>query len=446
MLISLAAAGYGYTREVVHSFELMSGSSSQAINERRQAWFPGWTMLSVSGLAQFMSGPGQSYSVAAFKEPMRESLGLSETAYSLPYGVATVVSGLSLILTGRLIDHFGARKTLPIISALLGLACFVMSQVDSGNQLYLGFTLIRCVGQGAMTLVALWIVGEWFLRRRCFATAISSLGSSTSVMVFPLLNIWLIDSFGWRNAWIALGLLVTGSLAVPGWILLRDRPEDLGMLPDGDDSQQDTVTPDGAEGKTVLTGWTVRDAILDPTFWKVSTVPVCSGMIGTGLIFHQVALLGSRGVTANWALGLISIQAGLSTIVGLYAGWLSDRWSYQRMLSIAMVLLSSCVVWILVLPRPWMAIFSSIAMGIHGSILRSAGTVVWINLYGRKHQGAVRGVSMSLMILAAAVGPLPLAVTLDHYGSYDSALCLFAALPLIAGGLVLTARDTETVA
>ena len=79
--------------------------------QRQQRYFPGWTMLGIAAAAQFMSAPGQSYSVAAFKEPMRSSLGVSETGYSLAYATATIVSGLLLPLVGRLIDRHGARRT-----------------------------------------------------------------------------------------------------------------------------------------------------------------------------------------------------------------------------------------------------------------------------------------------------------------------------------------------
>lgn len=129
-------------------------------------------MLGFSAAAQFLSAPGQSYSVAAFKKPMQDSLGISETNVSFAYGVATIISGLVLPATGRLVDRYGARTVLPIAAALLSLACWLMSAVSSIPLLYIGFTLIRCLGQGAMWLIGTWIVGEWFLRKRGFATAL----------------------------------------------------------------------------------------------------------------------------------------------------------------------------------------------------------------------------------------------------------------------------------
>ena len=128
----------------------VSTITSSPPNARLYRYYPGWTMLGFSAIAQFMSAPGQSYSVSAFKTPMQNSLVISETNLSFAYFVATIVSGMALPWTGRLIDRFGARTILSSVGALLAIACWVMSTVSNVATLYVGFTLIRCLGQGAM--------------------------------------------------------------------------------------------------------------------------------------------------------------------------------------------------------------------------------------------------------------------------------------------------------
>ena len=411
---------------------------------QRSRFFPGWTMVGVAAAAQFMSAPGQSYSVAAFKEPMRASLGISETNYSLAYAFATIVSGMLLPFVGRLIDRYGARRTLPAISFLLGFACLGMSFVSGLASLYFGFSFVRALGQGALSLVAAWLVGEWFARRRGFATAVSGLGGSLSVMSIPLLNIYVITQFGWQTGWMVLGFAVWGILLLPSLFLVRDRPEELGMLPDGDAAQhRKTDSRSNGGGKVGHFGpssdWTVAEVLRDSTFWKLLAVPATSGMVGTGLIFHAVSLLGSRGVSAGWALALISFQAIVATCVALFAGWLTDRCQARYLLATAMLLLAVAGSTVLVMPIPVIAVFYAIVLGLHGSILRSTGMVVWMNYYGREHQGAIRGIAMAVMIFASAAGPLPLALSIDWFSTYDLALYGFIAIPIVAAGLVWTA-------
>lgn len=438
--------------------------------DRRYRWFPGWTMLGISGAAQYMSAPGQSYSVAAFKDPMRIGLGVSETDYSLAYACATVVSACLLPYVGRLVDRHGARVMLPIIATGLGCGCWMMAQVDSLPTLYLGFGIVRSLGQGALSLVSVWIVGEWFERRRGIATAMAGLGGGISVMTIPLINNWMIENYGWQTAWQGLAWGVWLMLILPGIFILRDRPEDLGLHPDGvepdadsrglaDDAEPDpsvTTTdesrddsgeePKSASGPTITSledSWTVHEVLRNATFWKLLCVPATSGLVGTGLVFHQVELLKRHGLDRTEALLMMTLQAGFATLLQFPTGWLTDRVPSRFILAAAMMFLATATLLVINMPFTWMAGVYALLLGLHGSVMRSTATVVWINYYGRAHQGAVRGVAWSAMILAAAIGPLPLAISSDYYGAYEPALMAFLALPMFAAAAVWTAHPPQ---
>jgi MFS family permease len=470
--------------------------------QRSYRWFPGWTMLSISAAAQYMSAPGQSYSVAAFKDPMQTELHVSETQYSLAYACATVLSACLLPYVGRLVDRFGARVTLPIIATGLGAGCWMMSHVDSLTDLYLGFGIVRSLGQGALSLLSAWIVGEWFERRRGIATAMAGLGGGLSVMSIPLINNWFIENYGWQTAWQGLACGVWVLLILPGIFILRDRPEDLGLHPDGTDPKSssldetdaaisdssvtpakrvadDPVTADRVGGGRAtaspqnlpLTGcasgqspvtplleeksasrpqitsyedsWTVHEVLRNPTFWKLVCVPATSGLVGTGLVMHQVKLLERHGLDRTESLLMMTLQAGCATIMQFPTGWLTDRVPSRYILAAAMMFLATATLLAINMPFTWMAGVYAMLLGLHGSVMRSTATVVWINYYGRAHQGAVRGVAWSAMILAAAIGPLPLAISNDYYGSYEPALIMFLALPLLAATAVWTAYPPQ---
>lgn len=393
-----------------------------------------------------MSAPGQSYSVSAFKKPMQDALGISETNVSFAYSVATIVSGLILPWTGRMVDRFGARVVLPTAAALLGISCFVMSYVTNVPMLYVGFTLIRCLGQGAMWLVGTWIVGEWFLRKRGFATAVSGLGSSLSVMLFPVLNLYLIKQYGWQPTWRILGLIVAVSIVVPAILFLRNRPEDIGLHPDGidpDDGVEKTCKADTTAIQPTEESWTMREVLLDATYWKLLSVGVCTGMIGTGLVFHQETIFAQRGISKDLAMWLISIQALVGTVSAFWAGSLTDRYPAEKLLGIAMLMFSISIAIIYALPH-WSFVFVfALLNGLNGAVQRTAGTVVWVNYYGRQNQGVIRGGAMSAMILAAAAGPLPLAMANDRWGTYGPVLVAYAIIPLLSMALVMSAKQPQ---
>ncbi|MDF1746024.1 MAG: MFS transporter [Gimesia sp.] len=422
-------------------------------------YFPGWTMLGIAATTQYLSAPGQSFSIAIFKDPMRATLDLTETQYSLAYAAATIVSACLLPFIGHLLDYWGARILLPLTATGLAIACFFMSQIETLTGLYIGFSLLRSLGQGALTLISVWMVGEWFERKRGRATALAGFGSAFSVMTIPFINNWLITHYGWQNGWIFYAATVAVCLILPGIFLVRNRPEDLGLHPDGIDPNQKPIN-DGIDSTkkfkgpvitTTIESWTVRQVLRDPTFWKLLSVITTHSLVGTGLVFHQISLLGSHGVPHNWAIRMMSFQAICATVLMFPAGWITDRFPSRYILFFSMICLSLANLIILVLPAVWVVVFYAFFLGLTGSIFRSTATVVWINYYGRMNQGAVRGVAWSMMILASALGPLPVAISVDFFGSYNPVLILFSIMPLFAAAAVWSAhpprlfkKQTET--
>ena len=404
-------------------------------------------------MAQYLSAPGQSFSVAVFKDPMRLSLGLTETQYSLAYSFATIVSACLLPFVGRLLDYWGARIVLPIVAIGLTLACFFMSQIHTLTGLYIGFSLVRSLGQGALTLISVWMVGEWFEKKRGRATALAGFGSAFSVMTVPLINSWLITQYGWKTGWVFHAVTVAVCLILPGILLVRNRPEDLGLHPDGIDPALEPVpeTEPVMSGKKqkrpllipTIESWTVRQVLRDPTFWKLLSVITTHALVGTGLVFHQISLLGSHGVPENWAIRMMSFQAICATVLMFPAGWVTDRLPSRYILCFSMLCLSLANLIVLTMPAIWMVVVYTFLLGTTGSIFRSTATVVWINYYGRMNQGAVRGVAWSMMILASALGPLPVAMSIDYFGSYNPVLYLFTAMPLVAAAAVWSAHPPQ---
>ena len=178
----------------------------------------------------------------------------------------------------------------------------------------------------------------------------------------------------------------------------------------------------------------------DPTFWKLLSVGICAGMIGTGLIFHQETILAKHGISKSLAMWMISGQAVIGTGVAFWAGILTDRYRAEKLLAIAMLLMAFSIGIVIWMPHWSLVIVFCISNGLQGAIHRTAGTVVWVNYYGRENQGVIRGAAMSAMILAAAIGPLPLAMANDRWGTYVPVLIAYAVIPLLSMVCVLTAK------
>ena len=181
-----------------------------------------------------MSGPGQTYGVSVFVDPIIDDLGWSRTMVSGMYTAGSLTAATTMIFVGRLLDKFGARSLMAIVAMLFGLAAMWMSNVQSVIHLYLGFAALRTLGQGSLSLIPTTLVSIWFVRHRGKVTSVYSLAMAASQASFPPLIYLLVTNLGWRNAWVILGILIWSILVIPSLVLVRRSPESVGLLPDGD--------------------------------------------------------------------------------------------------------------------------------------------------------------------------------------------------------------------
>tara|TARA_B100000686_G_scaffold105906_1_gene113020 strand:+ start:237 stop:1577 length:1341 start_codon:yes stop_codon:yes gene_type:complete len=427
-------------------FRQSSSNSSPKLRLRHY----GIVVLFFAALSTFMSAPGQTHSMSAFVDPMVNDLGLKQTTYSTAYMVATAIAALTYSLMGRLLDKYGARSLMPIGAAALGGACCVMSAVPSDfvAVLYLGMFLCRLFGQGLMCLVSTWLVGEWFEKRRGLAMGVVGLGGSLSVMIVAGFNNSMIEMHGWRQAWMVLATILWISAVLPSILFVRNRPEPLGLLPDlrltGDpDIEIQTKLDRDGNAEITTDSWTANEAMKTATFWKLVAGMSTWAMVGTGLAFYQASLLERIDVSRQYAFWLFAVQAGSAICSSFVAGYFTGKIPARYLLFVSVAGLACGVVLLLTITKPWMAIFYSIMLGLNGGILRSTGMVVWVNYFGRKHQGAVAGSAMSICAIASALGPLPLALSFDQFGSHQPALLAFLTIAICASYAVFTARPPQ---
>lgn len=182
-------------------------------------------------LATFCSGPGQSFVFSVFVDPILADTGISRVYLSTLYAFGTAVSAAMVVLAANLADRFGARLMLAVIALSLGVACFGMSAAAGPLALFLGFAALRALGQGS--LPATMLTSQWFVRRRGRAIAVVVLGLAASNALLPPLTQSLIGSVGWREAYVALGVMVWILLIPAAILVVRNRPEEVGLYPDG---------------------------------------------------------------------------------------------------------------------------------------------------------------------------------------------------------------------
>jgi MFS family permease len=271
--------------------------------------------LAALGLA--MTAPGQTLGVSVFVDPMLADLGVTRSQISGAYLVGTLLGALTLPITGRALDRFGVRALMTVVAAGFGVALAAMAGVAGVLTLAVGFTGIRMLGQGALSLVATTSVALWFDRRRGLALGICMAGGAALMSVAPLGLTQVIDAVGWRATWLIAAAAVWLIVLPIARLGMRDDPASVGQQVDGARPRAGAAPP--------VTSWTRAEALRAPMFWAVTVAVAASGMIGTGLVFHQISLLGERGLTTVQAAANFLPQTAATITAALTMGWLIDR-------------------------------------------------------------------------------------------------------------------------
>ena len=385
--------------------------------------FYGWIILATAALGIFVSGAGQSHTFSVFLVHIQADLGLSATFVSSAYAFATLIAAFGLPLMGRLVDRFGPRTMLLVVTLLLGLACLAFGAAAGFLWLAVGFAALRFLGQGSLMLNCSNLVSHWFDRRRGFALSLMALGFSASMAVHPPLSQWLIDTVGWRQAWFWLGVSTWLLLLPPVLFLVHNRPENLGLTPDGNGQATNR------QSTAAIQGLSLRQAVATGTFWIL-----CAGLFGlsmlvTSLHFFQVSILTTQGLSEAAAARIFPISAMVMVITIPLVGRSLDRFPTHRVFAFGLLVMVTSLVSAALVHDLTTAMVYAVAFGLNNGCTMTFFGYMWPRYFGRKHLGSIQGTGQMIGVIGASLGPLPLGVAFDLLGSYQQTLMLLAIYP-----------------
>lgn len=383
-----------------------------------------------------MTAPGQTTGVSVFIDPLITDLGISRTQVSTAYLTGTLVGACAMPLVGRAIDRCGPRRVITVVAAVFGAILIALSLVTNLVGLTAGFIGIRMAGQGPLGLVATATVAYWFDKRRGLALGITGAVGTAGISLAPVLIERLVSEYGWRQAWAIEGIAVWAVVLPLALFGIRNRPADIGQHVDG-------IAPDTAPDAP-LTGWPLRRALRTSIFWAVAACLAASSMLTTGLNFHQVALLGDRGLTPSEAAANFLPQTAAALLATLAAGTLIDRLPPKAVLAAAMAILACAVFSARLVTPGWTAVGYGILLGTSGGLLRVVESATLPRYFGTAHLGAIRGTAHTVTIAASAFGPLAVSLGHDLTGHYGPALAALTAVPVLAALAVLLARTPQS--
>ncbi len=407
--------------------------------------FYGWVIVVAATIGIVVSLPGQTMGVSVFTESLMANLGLTRTQLSLAYLIGTTGSGLLLPRAGMLLDRFGARRTMTVSTLLFGAVVAMLAGSDGVARavrslpglgdawqvslvvIAVGFFLIRFLGQGMVTVTSRAMLGKWFDRRRGMVLAISGVAVSFAFSSAPQPLNSLIESVGWRGAYLWMGGGLALGVAAMAWLVFRDNPEECGLEMDGGPGTGDPgrENPD----RVIVRDLTRAEAMRTFSFWAFNFGTAWQALAITAYTFHVVSIGAEAGSDKAHVLGLFLPMAMVGVFTNFLSGWVGDKTRAKYVLMLLTSGLTIAGLGMAWLAEPVGRLLLIAGLGISGGAFQTTIGLVWPRYYGRTHLGAISGANMATIVLASALGPYVFSLSKEFLGSYHVGFLITAIVP-----------------
>ena len=412
--------------------------SAHASTPRRPLWvhrlpfFYGWIVVTVAFVTMGI-GVNARTSFSLLYPPILAEFGWNRGETAAAFSIGFLVSSLYAPFIGWLMDRLGPRLVIPLGVVLVSVGMLLATRVGQPWHLYATLGVLVVGGSVSLTYIGHSLfLPNWFVRRRGLAIGIAFAGVGIgSIVLFPWIQ-YLIDTIGWRYACMVMALLLLIVLLPLNFLFQRQRPEHLGLLPDGDTaplttSQGEVHADNVVDPAWAATDWTLARALKTARFWWVFVGFFCGLYAWYAVQVHQTKYLVENGFSnemAAYALGLV----GLTGIVGTIAlGHLSDRFGREWAWTLSGLGYVCCYGLLLAMkqsPSPVLMYLMVASQGLLGYGLASVFGAIPIELFQGKHYGAIFGTISLASGCGAAAGPWVTGVLYDSLGSYTVAFWL----------------------
>ncbi len=412
----------------------------------RQKKFPnnifyGWWII-LAGLVGMTLGVGFNFhALNAFIIPVSDSFNVSIAVVATVLSVARIETALIGPLEGYLVDRFGPRTMMFIGIPIMSLGFFLISFAQNITVFIicflLGVVLGSSLGLGNPISTS---VANWWVKKRGRAFGILWLGTSLASIIVPLVNMF-IESYGWRNAFRLMSFLVL-VVGIPIACVMRHRPEQYGMLPDGEQSI-DVLANEFQSGNAPEVSFTMRQAIRLKTFWAFAfSVSIRIG-ITTAVAINSFPLVVSLGGTTTQASMLFLLQGVLSAPGRLFLSWAGDNINKRYIMASSLFVMTISLFFMSQANSFSYLAVCWIPYAVVWGGLSSLPQSLRADLFGRKNFGSIQGAMSPLHSIFSVGGPIFAAAIYDNTQSYSAAFLTFSGLALLSMILILIAKPVK---
>lgn len=348
----------------------------------------------------FATTPGQTVGVSSFIDPIAADVGVSRDNVLVLYSIGTFLGILTAPAFGRLVDRVGPRALIAPVVVGLGCACGFASVVWNAWSLGLAFVLLRATAIAGLSLISTQMVNLWFDRLRGRILALTMLGMAMGGLIVPPFAEAMIETDGWRAAYLALGVGVVAIMLPVGLAFYRNRPEDRAARDFGRSGH--SISVDTGEGLPLgqAAGTTV--------FWYLTALTLLVNAVNTALVLDHVRAMAAAGIGRSQAIGVLGAMTTTQALATLASGVLVDRFGARPVGLLGLATLAASVLSVMWAPAVGGGLLYAVLLGAMIGLLQVSHSSGLAECFGIAHLGSIKGTTFVVGVSGAALGPLAL--------------------------------------
>ena len=420
---------------------------------RLRGTYYGWWLAGVAAIIMALGTVPLFQGLPVWNPVLKAEFGWTATQLALASSLIFAEGSIVGPISGYFIDKVGPRRMVLTGLLILGGGFLLFSWVENLWMFYLAFVVMMLGANMGTWLPMMTVLNNWFLRRRSMAMAVALEGFAVGGIVLIPLIAWAIggigtdeaERFGWRYTTRGLGVLIM-LVAIPVSSLVRTRPEEYGLRPDGDAAAPRPTrseSPEAPQSAAADRGFTWQQALRTRAFWLISLGHGCSSTVVITITVHLGLMLDDRGYSLQTISLIVSAYIGIGALFIPVGGYIGDRVPIRRALFAFSALQSVAMVVVVLAHNAPMIYLFAVLLGIGSGGRTPLTTSIRGVYFGRRAFASITGMSQGFMYIFLFAGPLFAGYIFDRTGSYNVPFITLAVVCFLGSGLFLLLGDPK---
>jgi MFS family permease len=415
----------------------LAGKRILKIFNKSNTLYYGWYITITLAITETVSWGILYYAFSVFITPMEAELGWSRGELTGGFSLMLLMTGVMAFPVGAWLDKHGSRFLMTVGSLCASLLVIAWSQVTDLATFYMIWAALGVCGAAILYEPAFAVIATWFTRRRSTALTVVTFAAGFASTIFIPLSDVLLTQFGWRDAVAVLGILLAVTTILPHAFVLRRRPSDLGLLPDGDDQRL-------MEARPPVPSLSLATALRSRFFWMLTLAFSLSYLSAMAIRVHFIPFLIDNGIDASTA-ALASGAIGITQVLGRVIFVPIEMRLSGRLLVATVFGLQAGAMFALLWGSSMLAIgIFIVVFGVSFGANTLARPSIVADVFGSASYGRISSIMAIFLTASATIAPVVAGFMYDHYQNYNLVLWLILFLAIGATVVSLITRPDDT--